>query len=71
MTVHQRISDILDAKQSKKWKLAALASLVADDRRDSLYYLLGLQKSEGSKWLKPPEIELEKRDQEEHEEAQI
>lgn len=69
MTLHARLSEILDSKHSKKWKLAALASLVADDRRDFLYRLLEVQKAQGTKWLRAPTIEMDNRDQ--HEEIDV
>lgn len=67
MTLHERLAEILDAPHTKKWKMAALASLVADDRRDFLYRLLELQKAAGTKWLKAPDVVLDKRDAEAHE----
>lgn len=71
MNLQQKIAAIFDQKTSKRNKMLNMLSLVAEDRREHLYRLLELQKSQGAKWFAPPEVVIDNRDQHEREETEI
>lgn len=67
-TLEEKVTKIVEHKYSPRTLKAAILALVADERRDNLYFLLGLQKAGGPKWLElPKETMLQLRDTEERE----
>ena len=50
MKINEQVDKILEENKSKRTLRSAFLALIAEDRRDWIYYLLQLEKAQGPKW---------------------